>query len=74
MEVGSKVTSPAVNATVIRQFVPSRIEREVLVQVFAMVCRGLCEERTTSQSSICECAVADEDQRPETLISGRHAA
>lgn len=74
MEVGSKVTSPAVNATVVRQFVPSRIEREVLAQVFAMVFRGLCKERTTSQSRLRECTIADEDQRPETLISGRHAA
>lgn len=73
MEVSSKVTSPAVNATVVRQFVPTRIEREVLAQVFAMVCRGLCEERSTSQSQIHEC-VADEDHRPETLVCGRRAA
>jgi hypothetical protein len=74
MEVGSKVTSPALNATVIRQFVPTRIEREVLAQVFAMVCRGLCQERTTSRNSLRESAGADEDQSPETLASGRRAA
>ena len=74
MDVSSKVTSPSVNATVVRQFVPTRIEREVLAQVFAMVCRGLSEERTTSHGRIRECVVADEDYRPETLLSGRHAA
>jgi hypothetical protein len=74
MEVGSKVTSPSVNATVVRQFVPTRIEREVLAQVFALVCRGLCEEKTTSQSKIHECAVAAEDRRPETFVPGRRAA
>jgi hypothetical protein len=73
MDVGSKVTSPAVNATVVRQFAPTRIEREVLAQVFALVCRGLVELRTTDQSELPECPVEDDDQRPGAFVSGRHA-
>ena len=74
MEVGSKGTSHAVNATVVRQFVPTRIEREVLAQVFAMVCSGLCGEKTTRQSELRGCAGGAEDQQSEALIAGREAA
>jgi|GEM_PF-7007367 len=44
MDVVSKVTANGLNATVVRQFVPTRIEREVLAQVFAIVYGGAREE------------------------------
>lgn len=74
MEVSSKVTSHSENATIVRQFVPTRIEREVLAHVFAVVCRGLREERAAGQSPFHGCAGEAEDQPSETLVSGRRVA
>lgn len=74
MEVGSKAISPAANAIVIRQFMPTRIEREVLVHVFAMVCNGLREERPASENNFRDSADADLPQRPEAAASRRRAA
>ena len=74
MEVGSKVISHAANAIVVRQFTPTRIEREVLAHVFATVCDGLREERTASKSNFRDSADADLTQRSEASASGRRAA
>jgi hypothetical protein len=74
MEVGSKVSSPAANAIVVRKFMPTRIEREVLAHVFAMVCNGLREERTAHESNFRDSADADLTPRPEAPTLERRAA
>ena len=75
MEVVSKLTSNGLNATVVRQFVPTRIEREVLAQVFAVVCGGPFEEwDARCQVNIPECPIEGEDHRTEALAPGRRAA
>ena len=75
MDVVLKVTANGISATVVRQFVPTRIEREVLAQVFTRVCDGPCDERAGQrQVQIPECQIDAEDQRTEAPATGRRAA
>jgi hypothetical protein len=74
MEVVSKGMTSKMNGVVVRQFVPTRIEREVLAQIFALVCGqrnkiGICCEGDVSEVSIGEI-----DQRTEPFAGGRRAS
>jgi hypothetical protein len=64
-------------ATVTRQFSPSRIELQLLTQVFELVCgqRGDMEEScSTRQSELETHRVSDREQTLETHVVGRRAA
>ena len=75
MDVVSKVTANGLNATVVRQFVPTRIEREVLAHVFAIVYGGAREEwGATRQAEASKCLCEDEDHPTEAHVTGRRAA
>jgi hypothetical protein len=74
MEVVSKRMASKMNGVVVRQFVPTRIEREVLAHVFALVCGqrnkiGICCEGDASEFSNGEI-----DQRTESFAGGRRAS
>jgi hypothetical protein len=74
MEVVSKGMTSKMNGVVVRQFMPTRIEREVLAHVFALVCGrrnkiGICCEDDVSVPSMRE-----DDQRAETVVGGRRAS
>lgn len=75
MEVDTMRTTRA-NAVVVRQFVPSRIERQVLAQVFELVF-GLGREseqvRSTSRDTAPAGSVAAIEPQAETVV-GRNAA
>ncbi|MEI6540016.1 MAG: hypothetical protein WCO86_10915 [Planctomycetota bacterium] len=76
MEVALKKVMDATAATVVRQFVPVRIEGQVLAQVFALVCGQPSETAAGSESGSNAPAqlVADDDQPTEAFVAGRRAA
>lgn len=62
---------------VVRQFVPSRIERQVLVQVFELVLGGdgaSGEVRSASRSPTLASLVAPSEGRTETTVLERRVA
>ncbi len=64
-------------ATVVRQFTPSRIEQQLLAQVFELVCgqrSELDESRSAVQNMASTPRVSDDEQAIETQLAGRRAA
>ncbi len=65
-------------ATVVRQFVPSRIEHQLLAQVFEIVYdqeSGRDESRWAAQSSVSTQAVRNDEQMIKGhVVAGRRAA
>lgn len=77
MEVIVKKIRGAGTGTVVRQFVPTRIERQVLAHVFALVCGGPpCESKTVSPyvQTVPDRHLTDDQHRTETCDNGRRAA
>lgn len=77
MEVIAKKIRGAVTGTVVRQFVPTRIERQVLAHVFALVCGGPpCESKTDSPcvQTVPVRHLTDDQQCTEACNAGRRAA
>jgi hypothetical protein len=77
MEVVAKKFREAGTGTIVRQFVPTRIERQVLAHVFALVCGGPpCESKTVSPcvQSVSDRHLTDDQHRTEACDAGRRAA
>ncbi|MDB5346527.1 MAG: hypothetical protein JWP89_4904 [Schlesneria sp.] len=77
MEVVAKKVRDAGAGTVVRQFVPTRIERQVLAHVFALVYGGSpCQTKVDSNEVGTAPAqhVSDDEQRTEACDAGRRAA
>ncbi|HEY4261231.1 MAG TPA: hypothetical protein VGM98_13785 [Schlesneria sp.] len=76
MDVIAKKVREAGTGTVVRQFVPTRIERQVLAHVFALVCGG----RSCESAADFPCVGAsvrqlpDDEQCAEVIETGRRAA
>ena len=77
MDGSRKDAGSAVTATVVRQFVPSRIERQVLAQAFELVCgqrckleRSACAGRNAMQTD----RVGERGLAIDTHAAGRRAA
>ncbi len=77
MDVSGNRAGSAVTATVIRQFTPSRIERELLAQAFELVCgqrhkveATACEEPNAARTR----RVGKGTQAIETHIARRRVA
>jgi len=77
MEVVSMKVADAGDGFVVRQFLPSRIERDVLAQVFELICAQGHESgrvpRTNGNAASVHDAEAGE-QLAEGLVSRRRAA
>ena len=77
MDGSSKHAGNAMPATVVRQFTPSRIERQLLAQAFELVCGprweaedSACEDQNTARPNrFRDCALGIETHR-----AGRRAA
>ena len=77
MEVSLSNASNGMTATVVREFTPSRIERQLLAQVFELVCgrRGESEEiPVRGPMSLQPNRVGHVEQTIETHVAGRRAA
>lgn len=67
----------AMVALVVRQFTPSRIERQLLAQVFDLVCGQQCavdESRSSGRSTVPTHRVGDGGQGIVAHVAGRRAA
>ena len=67
----------ALTAVVIRQFTPSRIERQLLAQVFELVCGPRCETEASHLAALRTSpthGVSTGEQPTKRLSAGRHAA
>jgi hypothetical protein len=67
----------AMAAPVVRQFTPSRIEHQLLAQVFDLVCGQPCaaeESRFTGRSAVPTHRVGDGGQAIIAHVAGRHVA
>ena len=67
----------AMAAMVVRQFTPSRIERQLLAQVFDLVCDQRCEtdeSHSTGRSATQTHRVGDGGQGIVAHVAGRRAA
>ena len=74
MEVGSQQTTSRTRGVVVRQFVPTRIEREILTQIFALVC-GQCNQVGKScEGDVSELSLRENDQRTQAFAEGRRAS
>jgi hypothetical protein len=76
MDGALKDAGNAMAAMVVRQFTPSRIERQLLAQVFDLVCcqRSEVEEsRSTGQSAAHTHRVDDGGQATVAHVAGRRA-
>ena len=74
MEVVSKRMTSKMNGVVVRQFVPTRIEREVLAQVFALVCGQRNKNRICCEGDISEVSIGEIDQRTQPCAGRRRAS
>ena len=77
MEVLSKGSTNSVSVIVVRQFSPSRIERQVLTQVFELVCGQRPESgesHSDRSSAVASHRVHESDQATEGVVAGRRAA
>ena len=63
----------AVTATVVRQFTPSRIERQLLAHVFELVCARQCDVEESHLATRTHC-LRDGEQVMEAHSAGRRAA
>ena len=65
MEVVSDRKTSRMNGAVVRQFAPTRIEREILAQIFALVW-GQCNQISTPREGhVLEWSLREVDQRAE---------
>ena len=74
MEVVSKRMTSGKKGVVVRQFVPTRIEREVLAQVFALVCSQRNKIRISGEGEVSGTSLQEGDQRAESVLGGRRAS
>lgn len=77
MDVLSKRRTDCASGVVVRQFSPSRIEREVLVQVFALIGGHGAEAAETqfaTRSAAAPHHAEDDEQRTEACTAGRFVA
>jgi hypothetical protein len=76
MDVIAKKASGAGAGTIVRQFVPTRIERQVLAHVFTLVCGGPPCQMEVDSNEVGTSAqqVSDDEQRTEAGDAGRRAA
>ena len=74
MDVVSRQMTSRKSGVVVRQFVPTRIEREILAQIFALVC-GQCNQNCASgEGDVSDAPIRKIDQRTEPFAGGRHAS
>ena len=74
MEVVSKAMTIRMNGAVVRQFVPTRIEREILAQVFSLVCGQRNQMDTCCDGDVSDRSLREDDQRTDTFVGRRHAS
>ena len=77
MEVVAKKVKGAGRGTVVRQFVPTRIERQVLAHVFALVYGGSPSQMKVDSNAVRTASaqlVSDDGQCTEACDAGRRAA
>ncbi len=74
MEVISKQMTSRMDGVVVRQFVPSRIEREILTQIFALVCGQCNQSDAPCEADVSEVDLREIDQRAEPFTGGRRAS
>ena len=74
MEVISKQTTSRMDVVVVRQFLPSRIEREILAQIFALVCGQCNQSGATCEGDVSEVSLRGIGQRKDPFTGGRQAS
>ena len=77
MDVSSSDAGNAMAALVVRQFTPSRIERQLLAQVFDLVCDQRCDvdqSRSIRRSAVQTHRVGDGGQGIVAHVAGRRVA
>ena len=77
MDGPSSKAGNALTAVVIRQFTPSRIERQLLAQAFELVCGQRCEAEASHAAALSIAlthGVSTGEQSMEALSAGRRAA
>ena len=77
MDGSSSKAVNALTAVVVRQFTPSRIERQLLVQVFELVCGQRCEveaSHSAALSTVLSHGAGTGEQSMEAPSAGRYAA
>jgi len=77
MDGPSSEAGDALTAVVIRQFTPSRIERQLLAQVFELVCGPQCEAEASHATALSRSpthGVRTGERAIEAPSAGRHAA
>jgi hypothetical protein len=77
MDVSLNSAGNAMAALVVRQFAPSRIERQLLAQVFDLVCDQRCDvgqSRSIGRSAAPTHRVGDGRQGFVAHVAGRRAA
>lgn len=77
MDGPSSKAGNAPTAVVIRQFTPSRIERQLLAQVFELVCGSQCELESSHSAALSTSptsGVSAGEQAIESPNRGGHAA
>lgn len=75
MDVVSKRMTISSSGTVVRQFVPTRIEREVLAHVFALVCgqRNQIDARCDGDA-LPDSSLREDDQRTDICVERRRVS
>jgi len=77
MDVSLNAAGNAMAARVVRQFTPSRIERQLLARVFDLVCDQRCEvdeSHSIGRSAVQTHRVGDGRQGFVAHVAGRRAA
>jgi hypothetical protein len=77
MDVALNDAGNAVVALVVRQFTPSRIEKQLLAQVFDLICGHQCavdESRSTGKSAAPTHCMGDGGQAIAANVAGRRVA
>lgn len=77
MDSPSGKAGNALTAVVLRQFTPSRIERQLLAQVFELVCGSRCEAKASHSAALSTAlthGVSTGEQSMEAISAGRCAA
>jgi hypothetical protein len=74
MEVVSRQMTSRMSGVVVRQFVPTRIEREILAQIFALVCDQCNPICGPCEGDVSDVSIRQIDQRTEDFAAGRRAS
>ena len=74
MEVGSQQTTSRISGVVVRQFVPTRIEREILTQIFALVCGQCNQVGNAREGDVSELSLRENDQQTQAFAGRRRAS